>query len=73
MAELWRMASGAWDHTAVLALRIAEAGFGFDGQPLSIDDFHPFKRGLVTARRESVMPYDPKVMESLQTSGKLLR
>ena len=73
MAELWRMASGAWDHTAVLALRIAEAGFGFDGQPLSIDDFHPFRRGLVTPRRESVMQYDPTVLENLQASGKLLR
>ncbi len=65
LRELWRMARGAWERTAILALLLAVPEEG--AEPFTVADFNPF---LASQRRRGppIAPYDSAVLQSIQDS-----
>ena len=66
MRELWWMARGAWQRTALLA---SLSAFSEEGaEPFTPADFNPFLAGQRSDRGATQIPYDPTVLENLQNA-----
>lgn len=73
LAELWRMARGAWNATASLMATFAEPYRDADmhPQPYSAIEFHPFRATEEgDGQCSDVLPYDPAVLQAVAAFGK---
>ena len=64
MRELWWMASGAWQQTALLASIAAMPEEG--AEPFTPQDFNPFLAGMSKkSSKPELLPYDAEFLASL--------
>lgn len=70
MRQLWWMARGAWDPTAQLLAMLVNVNT--DGESPLCDpiNFHPFRVSKPSAKKEAIMPYNPKVLEAIMAGRK---
>jgi hypothetical protein len=66
------MARGAWDPTANLLAMLINVNSDGESPLCEPIDMHPFRVSQKSAKQETIIPYDPKVLEAIMEGRKAI-